>query len=125
MKVNTRFVYNKSVGQMVAQRSLENGGRVQKYIDSTVLRLSDPYVPFLTGQLKASGIRGTIIGSGTVVYNAPYARRQYYTNSGNGKEGTSRGGLRGRYWFERMKADRLDEILQGATKIAGGTGARR
>ena len=125
MKVNTRFVYNKSVGQMVAQRSLENGGRVQKYIDSTVLRLSDPYVPFLTGQLKVSGIRGTVIGSGTVVYNAPYARRQYYTNSGNGKEGTARGGLRGRHWFERMKADRLDEILQGAAKIAGGTGARR
>lgn len=125
MKVNTRFVYNRTVGQMIAHRSLENGGRVQKYIDSTVLRLSDTYVPFLTGQLKVSGIRGTVIGSGTVVYNAPYARRQYYANSGNGKEGTSRGGLRGRYWFERMKADRLDEILQGATKIAGGTGARR
>ena len=120
MKINTRFIYNKSVGQMVAHRSLQSGGRVQKYIDSTVLRKSDPYVPFLSGMLKTSGISGTVIGSGTVVYNSPYARRQYYANGGNGKQGTSRGGLRGRYWFERMKADHLDEILQGAAKIAGG-----
>ncbi len=120
MKINTRFIYNKSVGQMVAHRNLQSGGRVQKYIDSTVLRKSDPYVPFLSGMLKTSGISGTVIGSGTVVYNSPYARRQYYSNGGNGKQGTSRGGLRGRYWFERMKADHLDEILQGAAKIAGG-----
>lgn len=125
MKVNTQFVYNRTVGEMVAQRSLENGGRVQRYIDSTVLRLSDPYVPYLSGQLKLSGIRGTVIGKGEVVYNSPYARRQYYNNRGSGKEGTSRGGLRGRYWFERMKADRLDEILDGAAKIAGGVGTRR
>ena len=120
MKINTRFIYNKSVGQMVAHRSLQSGGRVQKYIDSTVLRKSDPYVPFLSGMLKTSGISGTVIGSGTVVYNSTYARRQYYANGGNGKQGTSRGGLRGRYWFERMKADHLDEILKGAAKIAGG-----
>ena len=120
MKINTRFIYNKSVGRMVAHRSLQSGGRVQKYIDSTVLRKSDPYVPFLSGMLKTSGISGTVIGSGTVVYNSTYARRQYYANGGNGKQGTSRGGLRGRYWFERMKADHLDEILQGAAKIAGG-----
>ena len=120
MKINTRFIYNKSVGQMVAHRSLQSGGRVQKYIDSTVLRKSDPYVPFLSGMLKTSGISGTVVGSGTVVYNSTYARRQYYANGGNGKQGTSRGGLRGRYWFARMKADHLDEILQGAAKIAGG-----
>ena len=77
MKINTRFIYNKSVGQMVAHRSLQSGGRVQKYIDSTVLRKSDPYVPFLSGMLKTSGISGTVIGSGTVVYNSTYARRQY------------------------------------------------
>lgn len=124
MKINTRFIYNKSVGQMVAHRNLQGGGKVQKYIDSTVLRKSDPYVPFLSGMLKLSGISGTVVGSGLVVYNAPYAGRQYYANGGKGKQGTSRGGLRGRYWFERMKADHFDEILQGAAKIAGGTASR-
>ncbi|MBQ1414110.1 MAG: capsid protein [Clostridia bacterium] len=111
---------HKSVNAILAERGLQDGGRVQKYIDSTVLRLCAPYVPFLSGQLKVSGIRGTVIGSGLVVYRAPYARRQYYANSGNGKQGTSRGGLRGRYWFARMKADRGQEIIQGAAKIAGG-----
>ena len=122
MKINTKFVYNRSTDKMIAKRSLQTGGRVQKYIDSTVLRLSDPYVPFLSGQLKTSGISGTVLGSGLVVYNAPYAKRQYYTNGGRGKQGTAHGGLRGRYWFERMKADHLNEIIQGAAKIAGGVG---
>ena len=120
MKINTRFIYNKSVGQMVAHRNLQGGGRVQKYIDSTVLRKSDPYVPFLSGMLKTSGISGTVIGGGLVVYKAPYAKPNYYRNNGHGKQGTSRGGLRGRFWFARMKADHLNEILQGAAKIAGG-----
>ena len=29
--------------------------------------------------------------------------------------------LAGKMWFERMKADRKKEILQGAAKVAGGT----
>lgn len=125
MKVSTKFIYNKTISQIVAQRSLDKGGKVQKYIDNTVIRRSDPYVPFLTGQLKISPIRGTILGSGEVVYEAPHAKKNYYTNRGRGKQGTARGGLRGRYWFERMKADHLDEILNGAAKIAGGVGVRR
>lgn len=120
MTIDTQVTMHKSVNAILAERGLQSGGRVQRYIDSTVLRLSDPYVPFLSGQLKTSGIRGTVIGTGLVVYNTPYARRQYYTNSGNGKQGTARGGLRGRYWFERMKANRGQEIIQGAAEIAGG-----
>ncbi len=120
MKIDTQVTMHKSVNAILAERGLQSGGRVQRYIDSTVLRLSDPYVPFLSGMLKTSGISGTVIGSGLVVYRAPYARRQYYTNGGNGKQGTSRGGLRGRYWFERMKADRGQEIIRKAAEIAGG-----
>ena len=120
MKIDTQVTMHKSVNAILAERGLQSGGRVQRYIDSTVLRLSDPYVPFLSGMLKTSGISGTVIGSGLVVYRAPYARRQYYTNGGNGKQGTSRGGLRGRYWFDRMKTDRGQEIIQGAARIAGG-----
>jgi len=86
----------------------------QKFIDSEVLRLSDPYVPFRTGMLKKSGISGTVIGSGLVEYTAPYGRQQYYTNAGYGYEGLNRRngakGLRGKLWFERMKADHKDEI---------------
>lgn len=95
-------------------RGLEEGGRVQKTVDSEVLRYCDPYVPFDTGALKTSGITATVIGSGEVVYNTPYARRQYYENSGKS------GGLRGKQWFERMKADRKEDILRAAKAEAGG-----
>jgi hypothetical protein len=97
--------------------------RAQKYVDSEVLRLSDPYVPFDTGMLKKSGISGTVLGSGVVEYTAPYARLQYYTNAGRGKQGVTKQNthnykcLRGKLWFERMKADHKDEILNGLKKI--------
>ena len=110
----------KNVDKLLDARGLKQMQRVQKYVDSEVLRLSDPYIPFDTGKLKQSGTLGTVIGSGTVVYNCPYARKNYYNNTGNGKQGTAKGGLRGKLWFERMKADHLDGILNGCAAIAGG-----
>lgn len=95
-----------------------NFNKAQKFIDSEVIRLSDPYVPFRTGMLKKSGISGTVIGSGVVEYIAPYAKPQYYTNAGRGKEGMNKTtgvkGLRGSYFFERMKADHKGEIEKKA-----------
>lgn len=88
------------------QKTESNFDRCQKFIDSEVLRLSDPYVPMKTGMLKKSGISGTVTGSGVVEYIAPYGKRQYYTNSGKGQ--------RGKMWFERMKADHKDEIEKKA-----------
>ncbi len=95
-------------------RSKEQFDAAQKFIDSECLRHCDRYVPMRTGMLKKSGILGTVIGSGKLEYNATYARQQYYTNAGRGMQGTSNGGVRGKLWFERMKADHKDEILQGA-----------
>ncbi len=111
----------KSAEKLLDARNLNKLQSVQKYIDSEVLRLSDPYVPFDTGKLKQSGTLGTVIGSGEVIYNCPYACQNYYNNAGRGKQGTTKSGLRGKMWFERMKADHLDEIRQGMAKIAGGT----
>lgn len=100
------------------KRTQESFNKKQKYIDSEVLRLSEPYVPIQTGMLKKSGISGTVIGSGKVEYTAPYGKKQYYTNAGRGKEGMNNGGgLRGKFWFERMKADHKKEILKGLKKI--------
>lgn len=115
-KASNGTVTVKFSDRFALQRS-KNFIEVQKFIDSETLRKCDPYVPMDTGTLKRSGTLGTVIGSGLVVYNAPYARRQYYTNSGNGRHNSSH--LRGSYWFERMKADHLDEILAGAKKVAG------
>lgn len=103
------------VGILMKYRGLEEKGKVQQFVDSEVLRRTDPYVPFLNGALKESGVRHTVIGGGQVVYKTPYARRQYFENKGGS------GGLRGKMWFERMKADHKDDILKGAIKMAGGT----
>lgn len=109
----------KPTNELLERRGLQPGGRVQKYIDSEVLRYSDPYVPFLSGKLKGSGITSTIVGSGLVHYNTPYARKNYYKNRGNGIQGLNNGGIRGRLWFERMKSDHKKDILGGTKKIAG------
>lgn len=101
----------KSTDTLLAERGLNPGGRVQKFIDSEVLRRTDPYVPMDTGALKRSGIQHTKVGSGEVIYKTPYARRQYFTNQGDG--------LRGSRWFERMKADNKKSILDGAKKMSG------
>lgn len=98
------------LSKLIKDRNLQEGGKVQKYIDSEVLRLSDPLIPLDTAILKGSGIRSTVIGSGEVKYNTPYAKRQYYTNAGSGR--------RGRLWFVRMKADHLEQILKNAQERA-------
>ena len=55
--------------------------RMQKFVDSEVLRRCSPRVPFQTGTLEKSGKLGTTVGSGIVEYIAPYARKQYWDTS--------------------------------------------
>lgn len=80
----------------------------QKIIDSEVLRLCAPMVPFRTGALERSGTLGTVIGSGEVKYIAPYARRQYYGTAQSRRYDSRRSSR----WFERMKTANKDQILR-------------
>ncbi len=124
---------------ILARRGLNRGGEVQKYVDSEVLRLSEPYTPHLAGVLSKSAQAATEIGSGEVKWNTPYARYLYRgklmvspsTGSSWAKKNEQKvltniplsyhgGGKRGRLWFERMKADHRDKIMRGAAKTAGG-----
>lgn len=107
----------RTVEELMKKRGIQRGGAVQKYIDSSVVRYCDKYVPMLTGTLKKA--KGTVYGSGYVRYNEPYAKRQYYSNKGRGREGMSNKGLRGRLWFERMKTAHKKTILSNAAKMAG------
>ena len=115
--------------KILKKRGLGEGGRVQKYIDSEVLRLNKPYTPHDTGELSNSGDSATEVGSGEVSHNTPCARYQYYGKVMVGpppKTVTDKdlkyqgGGARGAKWFERMKAAHKEDILQGAADIAGG-----
>lgn len=90
----------------------------QKFVDSEVLRLCEPYIPLLTGMLIKSGDLGTEIGSGTVQWIAPYARPQYYMKR---KNPSTTGPLRGPYWFENAKEVYKTRWIEGASRIAGGS----
>jgi hypothetical protein len=112
----------------------------QGFVDQEVIRLMDPYTPNLSGVLIKSAILGTKIGEGEINQIAPYGRYQYYgklmvssiTGSawshGESKiltdkdleHNQSKNSLAGPYWFERMKADKKEQILRGAQKLAGG-----
>lgn len=89
--------------------------RIQKFVDSEVLRRSSPRVPFQTGMLDRSGKLGTVVGSGEVKYIAPYARAQYYNTSETRPYDSNRGAK----WFERMKVAEKNDILEGAKKLGG------
>lgn len=96
------------VDQILLKRNLNKNGKGQRFFTHEVRRLADPYVPFLTGVLKNTATEET----SRIVYNTPYARKQYYTNPGNG--------LRGPHWIERMWADRGKEIVKATAAYCGG-----
>lgn len=115
--------------QILSRRHLQPGGRVQMFIDNEVLKLSEQYLPFQTGDLRNSGLHGTALGSGEVQYKSPKARYLYYGKVMVGRapkrltsaDLTYHGApQRGAKWFERMKVNHLDQILTGAGKMAGG-----
>jgi hypothetical protein len=106
------FNYNQE--RILKDRGLEDGGIVQKFIDSECLRLTAPFVPKDTGGLIESGTINTKIGSGEVIYNTPYARRWYYMPAQF--QGAPQ---RGNYWFTRMAQQYKAKILDGAKKLAG------
>ena len=137
---------------LMRKHHLEKGGLVQQTIDKAVIDWNKPYVPMKTGTLANSAYGATEIGSGKVVYPGPYAHYQYYgevygpnipvfdDNSGTPtrfysppdqkKHPTGRplqystdvNPLAGSHWFERMKADHLQDIIREAQDVAKGKG---
>lgn len=78
----------------------------QEFVDSECIRYMNPLTPRLTGVMIKSATLGTVIGSGSIEYLTPYARRQYYEHKTKAK------------WFETMKASKKDVIKKGANRIA-------
>lgn len=92
--------------------------KAQKWLDNEVLKDCAPYVPMRTGNLSESGIRGTTLGSGEIIYNAPYARKMYYgINFNFSKEAHPKACAQ---WFEKAKSEKKDSWIKGANKIVKG-----
>lgn len=67
----------------------------------------EEYVPIAMRRFENRGKMSkshTIEKPGIIINTEPKARREYYINKGFS------GGKRGKLWFERMKADHLEEI---------------
>ena len=144
-EINARLELD-DLNAILAKRGLAPGGRVQKVVDNAVLHYCAPKVPLDTEYLIRSAITASVIGQGLIVYSAPYARYLYYgeiygpnipifeggelagwrSPKGKKKHPTGRkltyqgAPERGALWFERMKAEHRDDIIEEAAAAAGG-----
>lgn len=130
--------------------NLQSGGLVQQTIDKSVIDWNLQYCPWETGNQAKSAYTATQIGSGRVIYPGPAAHYLYYgevygpnipifdDDSGEptgffsppnkkkhptGKAleySTDVNPLAGAFWFERMKADHLEDIVREAKSVVGG-----
>ena len=89
----------------------------QKALDSEVMRLMEPYMPLDTGMMIKSMMVTTVIGSGRVEVNTPYAMAVL---RGKSSVGRPTGPLRGPQYFERFKADKLPTLRASVAKLTGG-----
>ena len=127
----------KTARQLYNELGLADKGKVQQYIDKRVVENLQPYVSFRTGAQERSIKTGTVLGTGRVSINVPYAQFQAggkvmvgakshrpWARQGEKKVLTDRnlkyhgGSKRGARPFERMKADKKDSILDEVTMYA-------
>ena len=140
--ISASLMWNSSFGS----KRTEKFHKTQEFIDSECIRLMKPFTPMKNGVLMGSATRGTVIGSGHIVYTVPYGRYQYYgvvygpnypiyvngilegfwsppkkhkTNK-QINHNKSRHPKAQRLWFEPMKRQYKGAILRGAAAIAGG-----
>ena len=105
----------------------------QIWLDSEILRSPEPFVPMDQGDLIGSGVRGTVPGSGLIVYNSPYAHYHYVGLVRVGrapKKLTNRkmnysqlhqaGQERGSAWFDHSKKVNLAAWIAGVERAMKG-----
>lgn len=95
VEVTVRLDYDR-----LARSFEEATDKAQAALDWQVISDTDPYVPFDTGNL-AKSVLSSDLGSGELVYDAVYAKKQYYGSTSKSK---THHPLATNYWFERSKA---------------------
>lgn len=128
---------------ILRNHGLQENGPVQKLVDSECMRYMSSYMPRRQdGELEHMMVLSTVIGTGEINTPGPYAHYLHegilYVSPSTGsawakeeeikvptdRELTYAGApMRGKKWFDRMKADHKDDILQAARKLIskGGT----
>lgn len=103
--------------KILLKRYLNKNGEAQVKFTKEVAKECNNYIPFKTGRLKDMMIE---LQTNKIIYNAPYARRQFYNNKGNGNQGLNQGGLRGKRWDRRCWIDNGDRIVKSIANFVGG-----
>lgn len=124
----------KATSDILKSKGLQPGGTVQKVIDSECMRYMSDYIPRRqAGQLEHLMVTSTVVGSGEIDIPGPFAHYLHegilYVSPTTGsawakkdetKVPTSRelqytgAPMRGKKFFDRMKADHREDILQAA-----------
>ena len=122
---------------LLKKYGLQEGGPVQKLVDSEAMRYKSDYMPRRqAGELEHMMILSTVIGSGQIDIPGPYAHYLHegilYVSPTTGsawakkdeiKVPTDRlltyagAPMRGKKFFDRMKADHKDDILKDAQAL--------
>lgn len=103
--------------QILLKRYLNKNGAAQAKFTNECAKIFNNYVPFKTGRLKDVDVK---IETTRIIYNAPYAEKQYYTNQGNGLQGVNNGGIRGKQWDKRSWATHGDGVVKTIAEFTGG-----
>ena len=77
-------------GRIIDKFGLNKNGDADLFLANNCFRRMQKYVPFDTGALSTTAT----IKPGSVTYEQPYARKQYYGNKGKG--------IRGKFWDRKM-----------------------
>lgn len=96
--------------KVVTERITKRIDGVQGKLDAQILKDSNYYCPMDSGTLQKSAIIHSVLGSGRLVWQTPYAREQYYNDGYT--HGHSRNPNATSRWFESAKARRLDVWLK-------------
>lgn len=119
---------------LLEKHGLQPGGPVQKVIDSEAMRYMSPYMPRRqAGELEHMMVMSTVIGSGEINTPGPYAHYLHegilYVSPTTGSAWAKKNEIkvptdlelkytgapiRGKKWFDRMKADHKGDILEAA-----------
>lgn len=133
-----KITYNLNEEKAFEKLNLEPNGLAMQTLVQTCLRFTEPYTPHRTGTLIRSAITQVNNYEGTIGWYTPYAQYLYYgklmvspttgsswAGKGEKKVLTDRNlhytgePMRGAFWFERMKLDRMDDIIREVKAVIG------
>jgi hypothetical protein len=121
-------VHLPAVNQYLKKLGLEKHGTAQKFVDSEIIRMSDPYVPSDTTYTRKSVFLNSETGSGKITYDAYYTNKEKTRTIWNDTRDTIHwqdAPLRGPFWVLRMwnaggKERLMRELKALVKKLAGG-----